>query len=155
VLLVGRWKGMNHITIVRLNLMRMILKIPTYYHTLLVYISCLLLRGQMLNGSLTGRWSYLFMIYKWSTNVLKDCTRSLYYYYIVFAGESIYLKKWSCRYLQRGFFHSHYSNRTNCGGKRWELNTIVIVGKSGKSTVWFAKHDWHFDKNKKINIFIY
>lgn len=82
---------------------------------------------------------------KWSlklySNVLKDCPPLLHYYYMFFAGKYKYIKKWSCRGQERGFFHSQYSNRTNYGGKKWGKHYGIKVGNSGEGIVCCLTRD--------------
>ena len=49
-----------------------------------------------------------------------------------FAGKLNYLKKWSCRGKERGFFITGHSNRTNYGGRKWVEYYGVKVGNSGE-----------------------
>jgi len=58
-----------------------------------------------------------------------------------FAGKLKYLKKWSCRGQERGFFHSYDSNRTNCGGKKWGKPYGEKVVKGGEGIVLCLTRD--------------
>ena len=81
------------------------------------------------------------VMYNTYSNVLKDCTPLLYFNYMFFAGKLNYLKKWSCRGQERGFFDAGHSNRTNCGGKKWGKHYGEKVVKGGEGIVLCLTRD--------------